>query len=151
MFCIDLRSPAFDPGSPLPPPGPDDPEDGFPPLEWGAVPIAARELVLTCEDLDAPSNGPSHHWIVYAISPSWHSLREGASQSVTHGRNDFGHLGFTRPLPPGDHGVHRYRFQLTALDVPLAAPRGLRWRELQQRMCGHVIATGSLIGTWESH
>ena len=40
-----------------------------PPLEWSGVPDTAEELLLLCEDPDAPG-GPFLHWLVTGIDPT---------------------------------------------------------------------------------
>jgi phosphatidylethanolamine-binding protein (PEBP) family uncharacterized protein len=55
------------------------------------------------------------------------------------------------PDPPVGHGQHRYVFQVFALDtVPRFEARPGR-AELLDKIKGHVIAKGLLIGTYERH
>jgi Raf kinase inhibitor-like YbhB/YbcL family protein len=62
------------------------------------------------------------------------------------GMTDFGTRGFGGPCPPS--GIHRYVFQLFALDTMLALPEGMRKEEVLAKMKGHVIATAELVGTY---
>src|SRR5688500_1076305 len=43
---------------------PDIGDNLSPPLEWSGVPPQTRDLVLVCEDPDAPALQPFLHWLV---------------------------------------------------------------------------------------
>src|SRR4051794_34506705 len=53
-MTITLRSPAFSDGGMIPKEYTCDGADQSPPLEWSGVPQEAYELVLICDDPDAP-------------------------------------------------------------------------------------------------
>src|SRR5438094_862423 len=38
-----------------------------PPLKWSGIPAEAKELLLLCEDPDAPKLNPFVHWIMFHI------------------------------------------------------------------------------------
>ncbi len=62
---INVRSTAFDDGQPIPKRYTEDGQDISPPLAWDGVPEGTKELVLICDDPDAPTASPWVQWIVY--------------------------------------------------------------------------------------
>jgi phosphatidylethanolamine-binding protein (PEBP) family uncharacterized protein len=75
-------------------------------------------------------------------------LPEGALPSKRTGSKDLV-ATWLPPDPPPGHGAHRYVFQVFALDiVPRFEARPGR-TELLNKIRGHVIAKGMLIGTYE--
>jgi hypothetical protein len=71
-------------------------------------------------------------------------LPSGACQ----GRNDSGEIGYMGPCPPPGK-PHRYYFRLYALDTLLSLPHGVSKAELEKAMEGHVLAQGTLMGTYQ--
>ncbi len=130
--------------------------DVSPSVRITGAPPGTRELVLLCEDPDAPKRSPFVHWLVYGIRPEMEVvLDEGAGSqpmpaSFGQGRNGYRQIGYTGAAPPIGHGVHHYYFQVFALDAPLvlADPEPTR-DDLVEAMKGHVIAKGELVGTYE--
>lgn len=125
-----------------------------PPLRWSGVPAAASELVLIIEDPDAPLPRPVVHAIATGIPPSWQGLPEGAllppaDGPLRLGRGSFGRRGYAGPRPVLGHGVHRYVFQLVAVDRPLRLtdPAGLS--AVLNALAGRALARGRLVGTFE--
>ncbi|WP_245788223.1 YbhB/YbcL family Raf kinase inhibitor-like protein [Amycolatopsis marina] len=116
-----------------------------PPLEWGGIPDGTSELVLLCEDPDAP-NGTFVHWVVTGISPSSTGVGEGESPGGSPGRNGFGELGWGGPQPPVGDEPHRYFFQLYAVDQPLGLVEAPGAEHVHAAMEGHVLAHGNLVG-----
>lgn len=51
-------------------------------------------------------------------------------------------------FPATGHGPHRYRFQLFALDAPIAE-NVATVKALRKQMAGHVLVRGLLTGTYE--
>jgi Raf kinase inhibitor-like YbhB/YbcL family protein len=128
-----------------------------PPLRWSGVPEQARELVLVCEDPDAPMLTPFVHWVVRGIPPQQSSLPEAVDkvprpadvQGAVQGKNSGQKVGYTGPIPPPGHGPHHYHFELFALDRPLD-PNQMPDREsLRKAMAGHVLACGEVVGVYE--
>lgn len=152
---ISIFSTSFDAGMPIPKRHTQEENSISPELQWDHVPPDARELVLVCEDPDAPKPSPIVHWIVYNIPPSLRGLPEGLPVSATipggmrQGRNYSGIEGYIGPMPPLGHGVHHYHFQLFALDQPLHFSESPDRDQLVKAMAGHVLAQGELIGTYE--
>lgn len=126
-----------------------------PPLEWWGAPAETRSFVLIMEDPDAPT-GTFYHWGLYDIMRERTLLPEGVGHGVKtehmgQGVNDFGHPRYDGPCSPEDHGPHRYRFRLAALDVdiPLTVPKELV-ADLWDAARPHVLAEAVLTGTYVS-
>jgi phosphatidylethanolamine-binding protein (PEBP) family uncharacterized protein len=52
-------------------------------------------------------------------------------------------------MPPPGHGVHHYYFRLSALDTELSVAPGLDKKAILDAIRGHVLAEGTLMGTYE--
>lgn len=146
---LTLTSSAFAADRPIPRKYTGEGADVSPPLSWSGIPAGSKELALICDDPDAPQATPWVHWVAYAIPPMLTGLPEKAHENVREGRNDFGHLGYSGPMPPEGHGVHHYYFRLYALEQPLQRGPGLTKEQLLEAMQGHVLAEGELVGTYE--
>lgn len=146
---LELRSPAFEPGRPIPSRHTGEGEDVSPALTWTGLPDGTVELALVVDDPDAPRAEPWVHWVVYGIPADRPGLPEGSADGAIEGRNDWGTTTWQGPLPPTGHGVHRYRFRLYALSAPLGAGPGLTAGELLERIEDLVLAAGILVGTFE--
>ena len=149
---IELTSAAFSQGSAIPRQYTCDGPDLSPPLRWSGVPAGARSLALVVDDPDA--GGTWVHWVVYGVPGNVSELSEGASSDIgdglggIDGTNDFRRTGYGGPCPP-DGPAHRYFFTLFAVDnVPELAP-GATKSELLGAIEGHVVAQGSLMGTYK--
>jgi Raf kinase inhibitor-like YbhB/YbcL family protein len=154
---ITLTSTAFAHNQPIPRKHTGDGDDLSPPLSWSGVPDQARELVLICDDPDAPTPRPWVHWVLYKVPATTPGLPEGVPTSATlaspagalQGRNSWGAVGYRGPAPPRGHGVHHYHFKLYALAGPLDAASGLEKEAVLAKMKGLVLAEGELIGTYQ--
>src|SRR5262245_10597856 len=116
-MAFTLRSPAFEPGQPIPKKHTGDGEDVSPPLTWDGVPDGTQEIALLCDEPDAPSREPWVHWVLYKISPDVRELPEGlpprerleSPAGALQGRNSWTTgrtTGYRGPNPPS--GTHRY-------------------------------------------
>jgi Raf kinase inhibitor-like YbhB/YbcL family protein len=156
---IEVGSEAFGYNQPIPPQYTADGEGLSPPLEWHGVPMNAEAVVVLIEDADSPTPRPLVHAIVWDLPGSDASLPEGALPSARAADNSAAsqHLGrnsalsatWLPPDPPPGHGAHRYVFQVFALDCVLRFESRPGRTELLDRIKGHVIAKGLLIGTYE--
>ena len=155
---IQLTSTAFAEGQAIPEKYTGTGTNVSPPLAWSGVPEATKELVLICDDPDAPQEDPWVHWVLYKIPPTVTGLPEGMGgdalrgdelSGIIVGRNSFDRMGYGGPMPPVGHGMHRYFFRLYALDTELKAEPGLRKSQVFERIQGHVIDGGRLMGTFE--
>lgn len=128
-----------------------------PPLQWTDVPdVQAWALVV--EDPDAPQEHPFVHWMIWNIPGTARRLEAGIAnvdlpvtpQGAVQGRNDNGSHGWFGPRPPAGHGVHRYYFQLFALDQRLEMGPETPLVELLNALKGHTIAKGEMMATYEA-
>ena len=152
-MALELRSPAFRDGEPIPVKYTGDGENISPPLEWSGAPEGTKSFVLVVEDPDAPT-GTFRHWGLYNIRAERTKLPEGLGHGVRTedlgmGVNDFGEPRYGGPRPPKGHGIHHYHFKLGALDVEalMQAPTANIadiWDEAQE----HLIAEAELVGTY---
>ena len=150
---ITLTSTAFEDGGKIPNLYTCEGDDISPPLQWSGAPVTARSYAMVCEDPDAP-RGTWIHWVLYNISgdaveltkavPTLPELPSGAR----HGRNTAGDMAYAGPCPPPG-GPHRYYFRLYALDITLNLPPGATKAELEQAMNQHILAQGTLMGTYQ--
>jgi Raf kinase inhibitor-like YbhB/YbcL family protein len=151
---ILITSDAFREGEAIPTKYTCDGDDLSPALRWSDMPPNTKNLVLICEDPDAPS-GTFTHWVLYNLPPAATGLPEGVSaearlaNGAIQGRNDFKRIGYGGPCPPPKDGAHRYFFRLYALDTELQLQAGARREDIVLAMEGHVLATGHLMGTYQ--
>jgi Raf kinase inhibitor-like YbhB/YbcL family protein len=153
---IDVHSPAFDDGAPLPLQYTADGDGMSPPLQWTDVPPQAAALVLLVEDADAPTPHPLMHAIVVDLPPQDGGLPEEALDSAHHtgkpvnaGRNSWLKASWLPPDPPPGHGVHRYTFQLFALSAGPAFPQTPGRELVLDTLRERTIASGYMIGTYQ--
>lgn len=148
MDEITLRSRAFGEQDTVPKEYSHDAGDVSPPLEWSGVPDDAVELVLVCDDPDAPV-GTFTHWLLAAIPPETEGLEAGdLPPEAVQGRNDFGGLGYGGPHPPEGASPHRYVFRLMALSEPSGLPEGFAAEDVDDATEDKVLATGTLTGRY---
>jgi len=150
MAGIDVHSPAFDDNEPVPSRYSHDHENVSPPLHWSNVPEGTTELVLLCEDPDAPA-GSFLHWLVTGIDPLAQGVDEG--EIPTGGQewaNGFGERGWGGPQPPVGDRPHRYVFHLYALADPVQLPQRPSADDVQREVeRATVLASATTIGTYQ--
>jgi len=153
--AIQVRSLAFADHAPIPALYTADGAGISPPVEWTGIPQGTASVLLIVEDADAPTPHPLVHAIVVDLPPQDGALPEDALKSSHSeglgyhtGRNSYLQASWLPPDPPPGHGVHRYAFQVFALE---AAPDfgGTPGREaVLEALRSHGIASGCLIGTY---
>ena len=149
METIELRSPAFSDHAPIPARFSKDGDDVSPAFEWSGVPDDAAELVLLCEDPDAPG-GTFVHWVLAGLDPGLRGLREGeVAPGAVEGANDYGGTGYGGPRPPVGDPAHRYFFRLVAVSEPLGIKPGATAADVRRAMDGLELARGTLVGTYQ--
>ncbi len=154
---MELQSPSFAHGAPIPVRHTCDGANTSPPLAWSGVPDGTHSLALIVDDPDAPDPAAPKriwvHWVLYNIPPAVSDLPEGGARSpvpagAREGRNDGGEAGYDGPAPP--IGRHRYFHTLYALDAMLPdLGSNARRRDLDEAMKGHVLATAQVMGTYQ--
>ena len=122
-----------------------------PPLQWAGLPPETRQVVLVIDDVDVPLPRPLLHTVA-VIEPTLDGVPAGSLQPGTSGirfvRADLGHRGYAGPRPIPGHGPHHYRFQVFAIDEPIADAVDSA-KALLTAMSGHVMARGVLTGVYE--
>jgi Raf kinase inhibitor-like YbhB/YbcL family protein len=144
MADLTVKSPAFEPGKPIPKKYTCDGQDINPPLTIEGIPKEAKTLVLALDDPDAP-NGTFDHWIVWNIPASTSKIAENSAPGM-EGFNSARQPGYMGPCPPS--GTHRYFFKVFALDTALDLGIGSKKKDAEKAMQGHVLAKGELMGTY---
>jgi Raf kinase inhibitor-like YbhB/YbcL family protein len=150
---LHVTSTAFAQGEPIPVKYTCDGADISPPLKWDSAPEGVKCFALICEDPDAPG-GTWIHWLAYGSSPDSRSLPEKMSKAPAlkmnwfQGENDFGKIGYNGPCPPGGN-AHRYFFKVYALDANIRLKTGWKKADFAEAIKGHIMAEGSLIGTYQ--
>lgn len=154
---LQVSSPAFADGSPIPDVYVAEGQNISPPLDWSDGPAGTRSYVVVMEDPDVGQDPPFVHWLLYDVPVGvtrldeavpggpWVPKPEGALQ----GPNEYGSLGYFGPRPPKGDPPHAYHVQVFALDTMLDLPFGASRAELLDAMRGHVLASGELVGSYE--
>jgi hypothetical protein len=151
-MSIPLTSPAFSEGSPIPKRHSGEGENLSPALSWSTSAPSVRCYVLFVEDPDAPS-GTFIHWVLFNIPAGVRQLTEGLPEKAEiadlgkQGVNDTRETGYFGPCPPPGK-PHRYYFKIFALDRMLDLPSGSSHAQVNRAMQGHILDSGSLMGTY---
>lgn len=153
---IALTSAAFVDGAAMPARFTEDGEKTSPPLAWRGLPPGTARVVILIEDADSPTPRPLVHLIAWNLAATTHAIAEGglieggiAGFRPDLGQNSFLKDGWLPPDPPTGHGIHRYVFQIYALDRALDLPASPGRGAVVKAMTGHVLAKGELVGTYE--
>ena len=156
---IELTSTAFAQGQPIPKEYTGEGADVSPPISWSGLPEGTPELVLICDDPDAPTAEPWVHWVIYKIPVAMAGLPEGIERrarlkqpaGVLQGKNSWPsqNVGYRGPMPPPGHGTHRYFFRLYALEARLVISPGVDKKSLLEEIKDHVLEEGQLMGTYQ--
>jgi len=150
-MALQLTSPVFIQGNPIPAVYTCTGRNISPALAWGEPPSGTQAFALIMDDPDAPG-GTWTHWVLFNLPGSTRSLSEnvppGASlpDGSLQGKNSWGNAGYGGPCPPS--GTHRYFFKLFALDRALDLTSGADAARLVKAMQGHVLAKVELMGTY---
>jgi Raf kinase inhibitor-like YbhB/YbcL family protein len=150
---LTLSSSAFRDGETIPVAHTGDGEDLSPPLAWTGAPVETRTFALICDDPDAP-RGTWVHWLIWNLGADTLELGQGVPprpelpSGARQGLNDGGDLGYAGPYPPPG-APHRYVFQLYSLDTVLNLSPGANRSDLEAAMRDHVLARGTIMGTYQ--
>lgn len=155
---MDIGTKSFQPQQMIPTRYTREGKNVSPELHWHGVPGDARQLVVVCDDPDAPQDEPWVHWVMYDVAPSEHEVPEGVEQrerperpsGARQGENSWGDIGYGGPQPPRGHGTHHYRFHVYAADIePGRLPAKLDKKELLDRLKGHICDEAEIVGLYE--
>ena len=148
-----LTSPDFNPGEAIPERFTCDGRNVSPAFRWSGIPAGTQELLLTCEDPDAPIR-TFYLWAAYGLRPDrifLHSgFAEGADAPGFHQAvNDFGIAGYGGPCPSRGDRPHAYHFRLSALKARVtgAGPE-TTCAEIVSMTEALVIESAELIATY---
>jgi Raf kinase inhibitor-like YbhB/YbcL family protein len=153
-MTIALTSTAFTEGKVIPKRHACEGENLSPALSWPKTSPSVKSYALFVEDPDAPS-GDFVHWVLFNIPPDLNRLPEGVPVKSEvpgvgrQGMNDARVNGYYGPCPPPGK-PHRYFFRIFALDRMLDLSAGSTCAHLQKEMQGHILDSGSLMGTFHS-
>ncbi|MFF9817287.1 YbhB/YbcL family Raf kinase inhibitor-like protein [Streptomyces sp. NPDC014006] len=149
MAGIELRSSAFNDHAVIPRRYALEGENVSPPLAWSGVPDGTVELVLLCEDPDAPS-GTFVHWVVVGADPGSTGAETGSGPpGGTELVNGYGRHGWGGPHPPPGDEAHRYFFRLYALGEPCALPDAPSAEQVHEAVEKQQLASGTLVGLYQ--
>ncbi|MDR3461563.1 MAG: YbhB/YbcL family Raf kinase inhibitor-like protein [Beijerinckiaceae bacterium] len=155
-FSIVLQSPAFDAGAFIPSRyrGEGIGKNISPPLTWSDAPAGTLAFAVVIEDPDVPLPWPFVHALAYWPAALLSELPEGALSGIPlkglhRGVNTSGKWRYVGPRPLPGHGLHRYVFQLFALDIEPDLPAPFKRRALAKALRGHVLAIGQMTGVCE--
>lgn len=154
--AITVTSPGVDPEGRL-----GDVYSGYhdnisPALSWTMKP-EADAYALIVQDPDAPRPDPVLHWMIWNIPGTADGLPQQVASGpspanvpgAVQGANYKGEHAYAGPRPPQGHGVHRYHFQLFALDSRLPDDPDTPLGEILNMLKGHTLAVGELIAAYE--
>lgn len=127
-----------------------------PALSWSKGPESTKSYAIVMDDPDAKPK-LFHHWSLFNIPAEVTELPEGIPNApglelpkgAEQTSNSLGSVGYFGPRTPAGDPPHRYHFQVFALDTVLDLPAGSDRDALLDAMRGHVVASGTLIGTFE--
>lgn len=145
---MQLTSPAFRHGQPIPPEYTCKGRDVSPPLSWSGPPDGTESLALILDDPDAPK-GTWTHWTFWNLPASVTSLEPAADVTrlgAVLGQTSAKTQGYHGPCPPS--GTHRYFFTMYALDGKLALDRGATVDQLKAAVKGRALGQGQLMATF---
>ncbi len=152
MTELELKSDAFKQGETIPRKYTCDGDDISPQLSWGQPPEGTKELVLICDDPDAPVR-TWDHWVLYGLAPDTVGLPEAVpttreiERGGLQGKNSWGNIGYGGPCPPKGP-AHRYFFKLYAIDKTLDLKPAATKKDVLKAMEGHILAQGELMGKY---
>ncbi len=121
-----------------------------PPLAWYAVPEGTKSFALVVFDPDTV-HGDFTHWVLYDLPAYLLGLDAGVDSALPagalRGTNGKGELGWTPPAPPPGDKVHRYIFQIYALDRPtLSLPEGATRDQIEDAAQAYTLSIAAFEG-----
>ncbi|WP_331767746.1 YbhB/YbcL family Raf kinase inhibitor-like protein [Embleya sp. NBC_00896] len=148
MAGIELKSATFNDGAFIPRRCAKDGDNVSPDLSWSGVPEGTFELLLLCEDPDAPS-GTFVHWLVTGIDPGSDGVEAGQTPAGGQERTTgWGRPGWGGPQPPAGDRAHRYFFRVYALPEPVSLPENATADDVHIAV-DRQLAGGTLVGLYQ--
>ncbi len=140
-------------------------ENGMPtysiPFEISGAPQGTQSFAVVLEDKDAvtASGFVWTHWLIADLTRTAVAENESATATdFVQGANSWasvlGKLGIEEAsryggmTPPNCR--HRYELIVYALDTKLNLPKGFRFNDLHFAMQGHILASASVMGTYDA-
>ena len=125
-----------------------DGSSASPPLKFGSVPKAAKDVALIMTDPDLPGGGTFVHWV------AWHLPKSGVPEQtlpagIVQGKNSIGNAAYAGPCPPAGSPSHHYIFTVYAVSKQITLAPGATADELRAAIKGNVLAQGKLTGTYQ--
>jgi len=146
---LEISSPAFASGAPIPDVYSSYAAGTRPPLNWSKPPKGTKTLAVIVQDPDAPMATPFVHWVMWNVPASDHGLAEGrVPEGAIEGKMGAGRMGYFGPHPPAG-APHHYHFEVFALDDAPNLEPGSDEKALEAAMAGHVLASGELVATYQ--
>ena len=144
---MNLTSPAFTQGQPIPQKFSCKGADVSPTLAWAEPPAGTQSFALIMDDPDAPM-GTWVHWVLFNIPSTARGLPESATfaDGSLQGTTSAHSTGYHGPCPPS--GTHRYFFKLYALNITLDLTSSADKKAVEAAMKGHILAQTELMGTF---
>jgi Raf kinase inhibitor-like YbhB/YbcL family protein len=145
---LSIASDAFREGEAIPERFTCEGDNLSPELSWSGLPEGTAALALVMDDPDAPG-GTFTHWLLYDMSARTRSLAENTLTvgDAEIGVNGANRVGYTGPCPPPGQ-THTYVFTIYALDDETGLEPGATANEVHAAIEGHVLASGTLTGTF---
>lgn len=147
---LQIISPVFREGSPIPEQYSCRGQNVNPPLNFFNVPPQAQSLALIMHDPDAVG-GDFTHWLLWDIPANTETI---AANSVpvgaVQGLNGSDQSGYTGPCPPPGTGTHRYIFELYALGKSLGLAQGTNRHSLEAAIKDNVLDSTTLTGIFSA-
>jgi Raf kinase inhibitor-like YbhB/YbcL family protein len=155
---LQVSSPAFEPGAPIPVVYSGYGKSVSFPLSWTPGPTDTKAYAVIVEDPDSHQPQPTLHWLAYnipatttALGKSIHTREEilGAKEMM-QGRNSKNGIGYIGPHPPVGDPPHHYHVQVFALSRMLPLKGGATLNQVIAAMNDRVVAEGEMIGTFQA-
>jgi len=147
---MQLISPVFENGGPIPSIYTCDGKDINPPLEIKDVPAGTKSLVLIMDDPDVPAFVRKDqmwvHWVIYDMPAETRILKENSTPPGIQGNNTDHAQRYQGPCPPDRE--HRYFFKLYALKILLKLKPGATKTQVEAAMEGQVLEKTELMGRY---
>ena len=143
---LQVISPVFRNGSPIPPQYSCKGQNVNPPINILNKPGGTQSLTLIVHDPDAVS-GDFLHWLVWDIPPSTEFISvNDVPIGAIQGKNGMGQNNYIGPCPPKGTGTHHYIFDFYALDTTLDLDSANGIHEVIVAQNGHVLDHAALTG-----